>query len=328
MSVLRTLAPAKVNLGLFLGPVRGRDGRHELVSVMQSISLADELTLERRARRGARADEVVCPGVPGAPQENLAARALRGLPRGHRLGCPAACACRSTSASPSPRGSAAARPMRRRRCGWRGRLGARRRGRCCASSPASSAPTCPRRCRRGAGSPAGAGEPLQRARRPPGAFGLLVLPFAAGPLHGGRLRARRTGSGARALRRARAARASRVGRSGAGAALPAAARAARATTSSGRGLAVPGDRRRAARGRARRAPTHVRERLGADGARPVRAPAPTALERARARRGARARSRALRASRRRSAGRCSASVRPPTARRRRLARRPVRNNRR
>ena len=27
---LRTLAPAKINLGLFVGPVRG-DGRHELV---------------------------------------------------------------------------------------------------------------------------------------------------------------------------------------------------------------------------------------------------------------------------------------------------------
>ena len=41
----RTLAPAKVNLGLFLGPIREQDGRHELVTVMQSISLADELTL-------------------------------------------------------------------------------------------------------------------------------------------------------------------------------------------------------------------------------------------------------------------------------------------
>ncbi len=68
---LRTLAPAKINLGLFVGPLRG-DGRHELVSVMQSISLADELTLER-APEGAAGDEVICPGVPG---ENLAARAL------------------------------------------------------------------------------------------------------------------------------------------------------------------------------------------------------------------------------------------------------------
>ena len=68
----RVLAPAKVNLGLFLGPARTQDGRHELVTVMQSISLADELTLER-APAGVEHDEVVRPGVPG---ENLAARAL------------------------------------------------------------------------------------------------------------------------------------------------------------------------------------------------------------------------------------------------------------
>jgi 4-diphosphocytidyl-2-C-methyl-D-erythritol kinase len=68
---LCALAPAKINLGLFVGPTR-EDGRHELVSVMQSISLADELTLEH-APAGAERDEVVCPGVAG---ENLAARAL------------------------------------------------------------------------------------------------------------------------------------------------------------------------------------------------------------------------------------------------------------
>jgi 4-diphosphocytidyl-2-C-methyl-D-erythritol kinase len=67
---LRALAPAKINLGLFVGPLRA-DGRHELVTVMQSISLADELTL-REARGGP--DRVLCPGV--APGENLAATAL------------------------------------------------------------------------------------------------------------------------------------------------------------------------------------------------------------------------------------------------------------
>jgi 4-diphosphocytidyl-2-C-methyl-D-erythritol kinase len=76
MSVLRALAPAKINLGLFVGPRRAEDGRHELATVMQSISLADELVLEP-APRGAEADEVVCPGVPGPPGENLAAAALR-----------------------------------------------------------------------------------------------------------------------------------------------------------------------------------------------------------------------------------------------------------
>jgi 4-diphosphocytidyl-2-C-methyl-D-erythritol kinase len=76
---LRALAPAKINLGLFVGPVREHDGRHELVSVMQSISLADELTLQAAepARGGEGHDEVLCPGLPGDPGENLAARALR-----------------------------------------------------------------------------------------------------------------------------------------------------------------------------------------------------------------------------------------------------------
>jgi len=76
MSAYRALAPAKVNLGLFVGPRRERDGRHELVSVMQSISLADELTLAP-AHAGAEEDEIVCPGVAAAPHENLALRALR-----------------------------------------------------------------------------------------------------------------------------------------------------------------------------------------------------------------------------------------------------------
>jgi 4-diphosphocytidyl-2-C-methyl-D-erythritol kinase len=73
LPVLRALAPAKVNLGLFLGPRREADARHELASVMQSISLADELVLEA-APGGQLVDEVICPGVDG---ENLASEALR-----------------------------------------------------------------------------------------------------------------------------------------------------------------------------------------------------------------------------------------------------------
>lgn len=71
---LRALAPAKINLGLFVGPPRP-DGRHELVSVMQSISLADELTLEPIGA-GAEGDELRCPGVEGPAAENLSMRAL------------------------------------------------------------------------------------------------------------------------------------------------------------------------------------------------------------------------------------------------------------
>lgn len=75
MSVHRALAPAKVNLGLFVGPRRPQDSRHELVTVMQSISLADELTLAP-ASEGTLEDEVLCPGVSVPSGENLAARAL------------------------------------------------------------------------------------------------------------------------------------------------------------------------------------------------------------------------------------------------------------
>jgi 4-diphosphocytidyl-2-C-methyl-D-erythritol kinase len=70
---LRALAPGKVNLCLFLGPIRERDGRHELVTVFESVSLADELRLEFSA-----ADEVVCPGIEGP---NLVGDALAALRR-------------------------------------------------------------------------------------------------------------------------------------------------------------------------------------------------------------------------------------------------------
>lgn len=69
-SGLRALAPGKVNLALFLGPTRP-DGLHELVSLVQPVSLADELELQPAA--GARVDEVICPPVDGP---NLAAAAL------------------------------------------------------------------------------------------------------------------------------------------------------------------------------------------------------------------------------------------------------------
>jgi 4-diphosphocytidyl-2-C-methyl-D-erythritol kinase len=69
-------APAKLNLCLFLGPRRPGDGRHEIVTVFQPLTLADAVALEP-APLGARADEVSCPGVPGPPEENLAAAALR-----------------------------------------------------------------------------------------------------------------------------------------------------------------------------------------------------------------------------------------------------------
>ena len=86
MTRLRALAPGKTNLCLFLGPTRA-DGLHELVTLIEPLSLADELTLEPlpdasgvAAAVGVGdggcavgADEVVCPGVAGP---NLAGEAL------------------------------------------------------------------------------------------------------------------------------------------------------------------------------------------------------------------------------------------------------------
>ena len=69
MEPLRCLAPAKINVCLFVGRPR-RDGYHPLVSLVQPLSLADELVLERSETGG---DDVICDGVDG---ENLALRAL------------------------------------------------------------------------------------------------------------------------------------------------------------------------------------------------------------------------------------------------------------
>ncbi|MFA9399514.1 MAG: 4-(cytidine 5'-diphospho)-2-C-methyl-D-erythritol kinase [Acidobacteriota bacterium] len=61
-------APAKLNLGLYLGPARP-DGLHELASIFEPLSLHDRITVSEADR-----DEVICPGVTG---RNLAAEALR-----------------------------------------------------------------------------------------------------------------------------------------------------------------------------------------------------------------------------------------------------------
>jgi 4-diphosphocytidyl-2-C-methyl-D-erythritol kinase len=71
---MREIAPGKVNLCLFLGPVRPEDGRHQLVTVYESVTLADELTLTVLPD-GAR-DEVLCPGLRGP---NLVTDALTAL---------------------------------------------------------------------------------------------------------------------------------------------------------------------------------------------------------------------------------------------------------
>jgi 4-diphosphocytidyl-2-C-methyl-D-erythritol kinase len=67
---MRILAPAKLNLCLYLGP-RREDGLHELCSLFEPLALADPIEVSEAER-----EEVICPSVEG---ENLAARALAAL---------------------------------------------------------------------------------------------------------------------------------------------------------------------------------------------------------------------------------------------------------
>jgi 4-diphosphocytidyl-2-C-methyl-D-erythritol kinase len=66
---VRELAPAKINLCLLVGESR-EDGLHELVSLMSSVTLCDELEMADAQR-----DETLCPGVdgPNLVQDALAA---------------------------------------------------------------------------------------------------------------------------------------------------------------------------------------------------------------------------------------------------------------
>jgi 4-diphosphocytidyl-2-C-methyl-D-erythritol kinase len=72
---LETRAPGKINVCLFLGPARP-DGRHDLVSIMQSVTLADRLRLEQADDDGAR-DSVDCPGVDGTNLVSTAVERFR-----------------------------------------------------------------------------------------------------------------------------------------------------------------------------------------------------------------------------------------------------------
>src|SRR5690349_20144127 len=71
LTILRTLAPGKVNFSLFIGAI-AENGFHPLVSLIQPVSLYDELTLELNVTE-LNGDTVVCDGVRGV---NLAKRAL------------------------------------------------------------------------------------------------------------------------------------------------------------------------------------------------------------------------------------------------------------
>jgi 4-diphosphocytidyl-2-C-methyl-D-erythritol kinase len=64
------LAPAKLNLCLYVGPTR-EDGLHEIRSLFEPLELADRLQLS-----AAEADEVLCEGIEGP---DLTAKALTAL---------------------------------------------------------------------------------------------------------------------------------------------------------------------------------------------------------------------------------------------------------
>jgi 4-diphosphocytidyl-2-C-methyl-D-erythritol kinase len=66
--VTESLAPAKINLALVVGP-RRPDGRHEVATVLQRITLADRITVET-------ADEL---RVDGFPEDTLVRGALEAL---------------------------------------------------------------------------------------------------------------------------------------------------------------------------------------------------------------------------------------------------------
>jgi 4-diphosphocytidyl-2-C-methyl-D-erythritol kinase len=66
--VTELLAPAKINLALVVGPTRP-DGRHEIATVLQRISLADRITLEPSEKLR----------VEGFAEDTLVRRALESL---------------------------------------------------------------------------------------------------------------------------------------------------------------------------------------------------------------------------------------------------------
>jgi 4-diphosphocytidyl-2-C-methyl-D-erythritol kinase len=66
---LMTLAPAKLNLCLYVGE-RRPDGLHEICSLFQAVTLPDIVTMELSSNGQ---DEIICPGVEGP---NIAAVAL------------------------------------------------------------------------------------------------------------------------------------------------------------------------------------------------------------------------------------------------------------
>ena len=172
MSVLHGAGPREDQPRPVLGPVRASDGRHELVSVMQSISLADELTLAP-APRGAPADDRGLPRASRArPQENLAALALARVPRAPPAGRRRRCGCAIVKRIPvaAGLGGGSADAAARAAPGARTPRGSATRS-CCASSAAELGADVPAQVVAGA---------LARRRRRRAAAGLPAPPPRSG----------------------------------------------------------------------------------------------------------------------------------------------------
>jgi 4-diphosphocytidyl-2-C-methyl-D-erythritol kinase len=75
----RVRAPGKVNLCLFLGPPR-HDRRHELVTLFESVSLADELSVSTKSRfpDAVHCDELDDPNLAAVALERLRAHGWEG----------------------------------------------------------------------------------------------------------------------------------------------------------------------------------------------------------------------------------------------------------
>lgn len=95
---MKVLAPAKINLYLWVGPKR-EDGLHEIESVMQSVSLADELIVDPAS---SSTFDVSPPGSAPEDESNLVVTAVRAL--GERCSGSGGAAVRLTKRIPAGAG--------------------------------------------------------------------------------------------------------------------------------------------------------------------------------------------------------------------------------
>ena len=137
--------------------VRGPDPRRGLKARARHRHAVDLAGRRGDAAGGSRrgpAGSPECPGIDGPAEQNLAALALRDVPRATPAGMLRPSCCGSSSGSPSPPDWVADPPTPPLSCAWRRRPRASREEPHCSPSPPASGPTCPPRSSPGAGWPA------------------------------------------------------------------------------------------------------------------------------------------------------------------------------